>query len=249
MVFNLQGSEVIVILLLALVVSGPEKLPDAIRKFSRTYGELKKMGSGFSSEFKSAIDEPMREMRETGDLIRNAADPSTYVDKAPTAPTSDAPLTPAPVDDAAGVAAGAAAAATAGTADEAPGTADDASGTANEAPGTVGDPPGAADAAGAVDGAPGAADDRVDSADPSDPGSTTIATPGDPPTPSGPPRNLIEARRDGKLTPVDGVAADGAAADGVAAASEVTGGGSPNGEAPEGVAVSGAEAIDEAATA
>lgn len=246
MVFNLQGSEVIVILLLALVVLGPEKLPDAIRKFSRTYGELKKMGSGFSSEFKSAIDEPMREMRETGDLIRNAADPSTYVDKAPTAPTSDAPLTPAPVDDAAGVAAGAA---TAGTADEAPGTADDASGTANEAPGTVGDPPGTADAAGAVDGAPGAADDRVDSADPSDPGSTTIATPGDPPTPSGPPRNLIEARRDGKLTPVDGVAADGAAADGVAAASEVTGGGSPNGEAPEGVAVSGAEAIDEAATA
>ena len=74
--FNLQGSEIIVILLLALVVLGPEKLPDAIRKFSQTYAELKKMGTGFQSELKSALDEPMREMRETADAVRDAADPS-----------------------------------------------------------------------------------------------------------------------------------------------------------------------------
>lgn len=73
--FNLQGSEIIVILLLALVVLGPEKLPDAVRKFSRTYAEFKKMSSGFQSELKSALDEPMREMRETADLVRDAADP------------------------------------------------------------------------------------------------------------------------------------------------------------------------------
>jgi sec-independent protein translocase protein TatB len=75
-VFNLQGSEIIVILLLALVVLGPEKLPDAIRKFSRTYAEFKKMSSGFQSELKSALDEPMREMRETAEMVRDAADPS-----------------------------------------------------------------------------------------------------------------------------------------------------------------------------
>jgi sec-independent protein translocase protein TatB len=74
-VFNLQGSEIIVILLLALVVLGPEKLPDAVRRFTRTYAELKKMGAGFQSELKSALDEPMREMRETANLIRDAADP------------------------------------------------------------------------------------------------------------------------------------------------------------------------------
>ncbi|MGZ0193761.1 MAG: twin-arginine translocase TatA/TatE family subunit, partial [Acidimicrobiales bacterium] len=51
--FNLQGSEIVVILLLALVILGPEKLPDAIRKFAQTYGELKKMGTGFQSEFRS----------------------------------------------------------------------------------------------------------------------------------------------------------------------------------------------------
>lgn len=76
--FNLQGSEIVVILLLALVVLGPEKLPDAIRRFGQTYSELKKMGSGFQSELKSALDEPMREMRETGEMLRQAADPSQY---------------------------------------------------------------------------------------------------------------------------------------------------------------------------
>lgn len=74
--FNLQGSEIIVILLLALVVLGPEKLPDAVRKFTQTYAELKKMGSGFQSELKSALDEPMREMRETANMVRDAADPA-----------------------------------------------------------------------------------------------------------------------------------------------------------------------------
>lgn len=74
--FNLQGSEIVMILLVALVVLGPEKLPDAVRKFTQTYAELKKMSSGFQSELKSALDEPMREMRETAGLVRKAADPT-----------------------------------------------------------------------------------------------------------------------------------------------------------------------------
>jgi sec-independent protein translocase protein TatB len=73
-VFNLSGSEIVVILLLALVILGPEKLPDAIRKFGKTYAEFKKTASGFQSEFRSALDEPMREMRQTADLIRKSAD-------------------------------------------------------------------------------------------------------------------------------------------------------------------------------
>jgi sec-independent protein translocase protein TatB len=81
-VFNLQGSEIIVILLIALVVLGPEKLPDAVRKFTQTYSELKKMSTGFQSELKSALDEPMREMRETADLVRKAADPRTIMAEA-----------------------------------------------------------------------------------------------------------------------------------------------------------------------
>lgn len=80
--FNLQGSEIIVILLLALVVLGPEKLPDAVRKFTKTYAEFKKMSSGFQSELKSALDEPMREIRETANLVRDAADPKKIMAEA-----------------------------------------------------------------------------------------------------------------------------------------------------------------------
>lgn len=110
--FNLQGSEIIVILLLALVVLGPEKLPDAVRKFSRTYAEFKKMSSGFQSELKSALDEPMREMRETATMMRDAADPNKLMaeaeaeqrlrdeaDNAPATRTEPAPTAEPPTID------------------------------------------------------------------------------------------------------------------------------------------------------
>lgn len=76
-VFNLSGSEVVVILLLALVVLGPEKLPEAIRRVGRIYAELKKMSAGFQTEFRSALDEPLRELRQTAELTREAVRAAT----------------------------------------------------------------------------------------------------------------------------------------------------------------------------
>ena len=70
--FNLSGSEIVVILLLALIVLGPEKLPEAIRKFGRVYSEIRKISNGFQSEFKNAFEEPMKELRETAQLTRDA---------------------------------------------------------------------------------------------------------------------------------------------------------------------------------
>lgn len=72
--FNLQGSELIIILLLALVVLGPEKLPQAMRKAGKMYADLKKMSTGFQQEFKAAVEEPMREVRATADLMRKTID-------------------------------------------------------------------------------------------------------------------------------------------------------------------------------
>lgn len=72
--FNLQGSEIVIILLLALVVLGPEKLPDAMRRMGQFYAELRKMSSGFQEEFRAAVDEPMREMRDTANTLRDSAD-------------------------------------------------------------------------------------------------------------------------------------------------------------------------------
>jgi len=73
-VFNLQGSELVIILLLALVVLGPEKLPEAMRKMGQFYAELKKMSQGFQQEFRNATDEPMREIRETATALRDSVD-------------------------------------------------------------------------------------------------------------------------------------------------------------------------------
>lgn len=73
-VFNISGSEIIVILLLALVVLGPEKLPDAMRRAGKAVAELRRLGSSFQAEMHEQMDEPMREMRETANLLRGATD-------------------------------------------------------------------------------------------------------------------------------------------------------------------------------
>jgi sec-independent protein translocase protein TatB len=69
-VFNVTGSEILILLVLALVVVGPERLPDLARKFAKSYGELKKMSTGFQTELRDALDEPLREMRSTADQLR-----------------------------------------------------------------------------------------------------------------------------------------------------------------------------------
>jgi sec-independent protein translocase protein TatB len=72
-VFNLSGSEIIFLILIALVVLGPDKLPEAMRKAGKAYGDFKRMTSGFQNEMKSVLDEPMRELRETADLAKSSA--------------------------------------------------------------------------------------------------------------------------------------------------------------------------------
>jgi sec-independent protein translocase protein TatB len=73
-VFNFQGSELIIILLLALVVLGPEKLPEAMRRLGSFYADLKKMSTSFQDEFKAAVEEPVRELRDTANTLRDSAD-------------------------------------------------------------------------------------------------------------------------------------------------------------------------------
>jgi sec-independent protein translocase protein TatB len=97
-VFNLSGSELVFLLLLALIILGPEKLPEAVRKFGKTYGEVKKMSSGFQNELRSALDEPMREMRETADALRKSVDLDPTPEPTPT-PTATPEPAPAPKPD------------------------------------------------------------------------------------------------------------------------------------------------------
>lgn len=68
--FNLSGSEVLFILVIGLVVLGPEKLPEMLRRAGRLYGELRRMSQGVQAELKSALDEPTRELRQATESAR-----------------------------------------------------------------------------------------------------------------------------------------------------------------------------------
>ena len=54
--FNVGGGEIIVILLIALIVLGPDKLPSAARQAGKYLNEFRRMSSGFQSEIRSAMD-------------------------------------------------------------------------------------------------------------------------------------------------------------------------------------------------
>jgi sec-independent protein translocase protein TatB len=72
-IFNsLGGGEVIAILIIGLIVLGPEKLPDAIRKFGNIYGEFRRMSQGFQSELRDAFEEPLQSLRGTAQMMQDS---------------------------------------------------------------------------------------------------------------------------------------------------------------------------------
>ena len=85
--FGISGAEVMVILLAALVVLGPDRLPVVARRAGQIMGELRKVSSGFEAEMRSAmyeqpsppparpvVDEPPALERATGDGTPEADD-------------------------------------------------------------------------------------------------------------------------------------------------------------------------------
>jgi sec-independent protein translocase protein TatB len=95
--FNVGSGEFLVIFLLALIVLGPEKLPETARKVGKVIGDLRQMSSGFQSEMREAMDI---------DSIKQAMNPTTamnqpvqYNHDLPTAaiPVSQDPNVPAPI--------------------------------------------------------------------------------------------------------------------------------------------------------
>ena len=61
--FNFSGSEIIFLLILGLVVLGPEKLHPVLRKMGQMYGQFKKVTGDAQSEFRGAFAEPLRDMQ------------------------------------------------------------------------------------------------------------------------------------------------------------------------------------------
>ena len=82
--FNISATELLVIAVVALLVLGPDKLPDAMRKLGRATRELKRLSSGFEAELRDALSDPIEPPQQ---------EPQPQ-EQAPTAPVADA--TPAP---------------------------------------------------------------------------------------------------------------------------------------------------------
>jgi Tat protein translocase TatB subunit len=55
--FNVGGGELLVIFLVALIVLGPQRLPDAARRVGNVMGELRRMSSGFQNELRNAVND------------------------------------------------------------------------------------------------------------------------------------------------------------------------------------------------
>ena len=72
--FNVGTPELLVIMLVALIVLGPTKLPDAARQVGRFVGELRRMSSGFQDELRDAMQEPVSSVKGTlkGDPVPKA---------------------------------------------------------------------------------------------------------------------------------------------------------------------------------
>lgn len=54
--FNVGGGEIVVVLLLALLVLGPDKLPEAARRIGSLVSQIRRVTSSFEEEVRSAID-------------------------------------------------------------------------------------------------------------------------------------------------------------------------------------------------
>ena len=61
---NLGSGELLVIFFVALIVLGPNKLPDAARQVGRAVNEIRRISGGFQREMREAMNEPIRAAEE-----------------------------------------------------------------------------------------------------------------------------------------------------------------------------------------
>jgi Tat protein translocase TatB subunit len=59
LVFNVGSPELLVILLVALIVLGPNKLPEVARQVGRAMGEIRRLSAGFQAELRDAMEDPV----------------------------------------------------------------------------------------------------------------------------------------------------------------------------------------------
>lgn len=73
---NLTPNEVLIIALVALVVLGPQRLPEAARKIGQGYRELRKMSTSVRAEIDSALKEPIDAIKKPLDEFKTTLNES-----------------------------------------------------------------------------------------------------------------------------------------------------------------------------
>ena len=60
---NLGGGEILVLLLVGLLVLGPERLPAAVRQMGKVLHQVRKVTVGFQEELRSAVEDPIVDVK------------------------------------------------------------------------------------------------------------------------------------------------------------------------------------------
>ncbi len=69
MIQNFGGGELVVIVILALVVLGPERIPEMARSAGKMIARFKSMTSGLQGQVQGVMDDPaMQPLKELGDF-------------------------------------------------------------------------------------------------------------------------------------------------------------------------------------
>jgi sec-independent protein translocase protein TatB len=105
---NIGPGEVLAILVITLIVLGPEKLPEVLRTVGRVTSELRRISSGFQTELRNALDDEanddvrtIKRTPRTPTQRRNGAGDAATPDVSQTATHTqhpDAPGDPLPDD-------------------------------------------------------------------------------------------------------------------------------------------------------
>lgn len=94
---NIGGGEFLIILLVALVVLGPTKLPDAARQVGKVVGEFRRISAGFQREIQTAMNDPVSKV--TGEATpKTLKDVTTVAEPPPVVPTQISSAAPRPQD-------------------------------------------------------------------------------------------------------------------------------------------------------
>jgi len=94
--FGIGMPEMIMILVVALIVIGPKKLPDLAKSLGRALGEFKRATSDLKtsidleSEFKKSVPSAFDDAKDGGDLDMKKDDPALAEGPAPAKPKNDA---------------------------------------------------------------------------------------------------------------------------------------------------------------